>query len=444
MTDYRTALSKAGLSPAAAEQKSETLERLENAAGELGFRPPLWAFYVPGRIEVLGKHTDYAGGRSLVCCVERGFCLLASRRRDHTIRFVDLARNSSAEWELSSTSPTPPLSWVVYPATVARRVARNFPSAQHGVDAVFSSDLPRAAGISSSSALVIASFFALSAANSLEHSEPFRENLSTPEDLATYLAAVENGSGFRGLSGDAGVGTFGGSEDHTAILCGKAGEISQYSFCPPKFERGLKLAEEWTFVIAASGVAAEKTGRVRDQYNRLSLAARSILEIWKRTTGSNELSLGAALQSSAGAREQIQRAIHDFPAPEFPREILAKRLEQFVMESEVIVPQAGDALANRDTDKLGKLVDLSQSSAELLLNNQIPETSFLAHSARELGAIAASAFGAGFGGSVWALVSKREGLEFIERWESRYRERFPEHPSSTFFLTAAGPSAQLL
>jgi len=444
MIHYQAKLREAGLSVAAAEEKGRTFEQLEEAAGQLGLGHPLRAFYVPGRIEVLGKHTDYAGGRSLVCCVEKGFCLLAARRDDRTIRFVDMGRNSTAEWEFSSSSPTPPVSWVVYPATVARRVARNFPSAKHGVDVVFSSDLPRAAGISSSSAFVIASFLALSAANSLEHSEAFRENLATREDLATYLAAVENGSSFRALTGDAGVGTFGGSEDHTAILCAKPEEISQYSFCPLQPERRIKLADELTFVIASSGVAADKTGNAREQYNQLSLATRSILDIWNQKTGGNESSLGSAIRSSADAREQIQQAISEFPDSSLSRNSLGNRLEQFFVESEVIIPKAGDALKAGDWETFGELVDLSQSNAERLLNNQVPETLFLARSARELGAIAASAFGAGFGGSVWALVPKQEAQAFLARWAERYREAFSQHASSAFFLTAAGPPAESL
>ena len=56
----------------------------------------------------------------------------------------------------------------------------------------------------------------------------------------------------------------------------------------------------------------------------------------------------------------------------------------------------------------GDLVDRSQQLAERRLGNQVPETIELARSARELGARAASAFGAGFGGSVWALVSRAD------------------------------------
>ena len=60
----------------------------------------------------------------------------------------------------------------------------------------------------------------------------------------------------------------------------------------------------------------------------------------------------------------------------------------------------------------GKLVDESQVAAEELLGNQVPETISLAKHARALGAYAASAFGAGFGGSVWALVSRSEAEQF--------------------------------
>lgn len=444
MTDYRALLCDAGMSAPAADDKRKIFESLHHAAKQLSFREPLKACYVPGRIEVLGKHTDYAGGRSLVCCAERGFCLLAGCRADRTIRFVDLRRNSTAEWELSPTYSPPPVHWAMYPATVTSRVARNFPSAHNGVDAVFSSDLPSAAGISSSSALIIASFFALAAANSLYETREFRENLPTREDLAAYLACVENGSTFRDFAGDTGVGTFGGSEDHTAILCAEAGRISQYRFCPLEFERSVKVPDDLTFAIAASGVAAEKTGKAREAYNRLSLATRSLLELWNRTSGRTDQSLGAAISSSRDAHEQLRESLAVFPIPNFPLEALQKRLEQFVEESQVIVPEAGNALGQHDCSTFGKLVDRSQSNAECLLANQIPETMFLARAARDLGAVAASAFGAGFGGSVWALVSKGIGRQFAESWASSYRDRFPQHSSSSFFLTDAGPPAQWL
>ena len=106
---------------------------------------------------------------------------------------------------------------------------------------------------------------------------------------------------------------------------------------------------------------------------------------------------------------------------------------------------AGDALEVGDLVALGELVDRSQRGAELLLGNQVPETFHLARSARSLGAAAASAFGAGFGGSVWALVKRSEGQHFADCWLDSYAASFPEQATrATFFLTGAGPAAMRL
>ena len=72
----------------------------------------------------------------------------------------------------------------------------------------------------------------------------------------------------------------------------------------------------------------------------------------------------------------------------------------------------------------------------------MPETICLARTAREQGAAAASAFGAGFGGSVWALARVDQTEAFLTAWACAYRQAFPQHAqASTFFLTAAGPAA---
>ena len=67
---------------------------------------------------------------------------------------------------------------------------------------------------------------------------------------------------------------------------------------------------------------------------------------------------------------------------------------------------------------MGTLVDRSMSLATTALGNQVPETIFLARRAREIGAAAASAFGAGFGGAVWAMVRASDADGFIARWRA--------------------------
>jgi galactokinase len=124
---------------------------------------------------------------------------------------------------------------------------------------------------------------------------------------------------------------------------------------------------------------------------------------------------------------------------------LVTRLDQFAAEALEIIPAAGDALERGDLNALGELVDRSERGAEVLLGNQVPETVHLARSARSLGAAAASAFGAGFGGSVWALVRRDDAERFSQCWEESYLTRFPEHADrATFFVTTAGPPAMRL
>jgi galactokinase len=431
-----THLASSGISPAEAARKAELF-----AAAERVLTTPIRKrWFVPGRIEVLGKHTDYAGGPSLLCAAERGICVVAAERADSHVRVIDASRQRIAEFPLSRDIAVPG-GWANYVATVVRRLARNFPGASRGADIGFASDLPPAAGLSSSSALIIAIFTALADTNRLCDRGDFAGICSVPEELAAYLACVENGQSYRDLEGDRGVGTFGGSEDHTAILCCRPGHVSQYRFCPARFEQHIPLPADWTFAIGSSGVRASKTGAARDLYNRASLAAKAALEAWNTASRRNDASLDAALHQSPEAAGQIHAALRGAKHREFSADELLQRFDHFAIESQEIVPAAASALARQDAAALGKIVDRSQSAAERLLGNQVPETIELARSAREGGAIAASAFGAGFGGSVWALVRRPEAAEFLAEWRAGYAASFPgPAQQAEFFLTGAGPA----
>jgi len=390
---------------------------------------------------VLGKHTDYAGGSSIVAAAERGFCLAVTPREDNRITAVDAASGESVSFLLDAKLVPQAGHWSNYPMTVARRVARNVAGPLRGMDVAFASDLPPAAGMSSSSAMIVAFYLALDAVNGLSARPELRQNVADLVGLAGYLATVENGQSFGSLLGDCGVGTFGGSEDHTAILTARTGHLSQYSYCPVRFRRAIPLAAGWGFAVAASGVAAEKTGAAMDRYNAASRLAAALGDLWRRETGRDDPHLAAAISGQPDAAEQLAGIIRS-AAPAEDRPALVARLKHFVTENDEILPAAADALAGGDLDAFGRLVDRSQEAAETLLGNQVPETIHLAASARAAGAAAASAFGAGFGGSVWALVELARGGQFLAAWAEDYRRRFPrEARSAAFFLTAAGPAA---
>jgi galactokinase len=83
--------------------------------------------------------------------------------------------------------------------------------------------------------------------------------------------------------------------------------------------------------------------------------------------------------------------------------------------------------------------------AEDTLANQVPETMTLARSARDLGAAAASAFGAGFGGAVWAVVRRDAVTGFLERWRAAYLARHPDSAArAELFGSDPGPAAMEL
>ena len=424
-----------GLTEGALESKAALFGRALDALGARSRDASMW--WVPGRIEFLGKHTDYAGGPSLVCAVERGFAVVALPRADRRVCFRDACSGETVQRELDVDLVSSRDHWSNYTLTVTRRVERNFPGQLHGVDLAFASDLPSAAGLSSSSALIVASFLALSDANDLAARPEYHAAIHGVEELAGYLGAVENGSGYGGLAGDIGVGTLGGSQDHTAILCSRPSALVQYTYLPVCFERMVPLPNDFVFAVAASGVVAAKTGGALEQYNRASALALAALEAWRDATGSSAPTLSAALA-------EAPNAIVDFRELLKGRRDLLERVEQFHEETR-LVQEAGDALAAGDLDRLGALVDESQAAAERSLGNQIPETMSLARLARASGAIAASAFGAGFGGSVYALVRASDAHDFVHGWSEQYARAFPNHAAgASVFLTRAGPPASTL
>ncbi|NLF09162.1 MAG: hypothetical protein GX594_14475, partial [Pirellulaceae bacterium] len=285
-------LAAAGLSRRASRTKARLFGKAASALAVAdGAAPghPTLAFFVPGRIEVLGKHTDYAGGRSMIAAAEQGFCFAAAPRDDNQIVVIDALTGETIVFRAEPELKPPVGSWANYPMTVARRIARNFPGAVRGADIALAGDIPPAAGMSSSSAMLTGVFLVLAEVNRLSSRDDYWRHIGENKlDLAGYLGAVESGRGFGELAGDLGVGTFGGSEDHTAILCCEAGQIGLFAYCPVEFEKSIPMPKDHLFAVGVSGVKAEKTGAALDQYNAASRLVSELLELWRRETGGDE------------------------------------------------------------------------------------------------------------------------------------------------------------
>ena len=373
-------------------------------------------WFVPGRIEVFGKHTDYAGGRSLVCAVPRGVTIEAESSADGRVIVEDETVGERAEF--TTTGEGDAEGWRCYPRTVLRRLAANFPGAQLSARLRVSSDLPQAAGISSSTAFLVGIAESLIDRAGLEHDDRWRAVIRAPEDRAGYFGCIENGASFGPLAGDEGFGTHGGSEDHAAIVMSEANELRAFSYSPITLESVASMPSGWTFVVVSSGVTARKAGNVQERYNRLSLDTVALVDAWRETHPGDRRPLGRL------AREG---ALHGWQPPRD----LAGRLEHFVTE-DAYVADASLAFTRGDIAAIGDLATASQAGADRLLQNQIDETRALVTLGRDIGAPASSAFGAGWGGSVWALVKEGEADAFLSEWHAAYRKRFPERPSEGF------------
>ncbi len=323
-------------------------------------------------------------------------------------------------------------------------MARNFPGVVRGADIAFISDLPPAGGMGSSSALITGVFLALAEVNRLAARDEYWHNIGSKTDLAGYLGAIENGQTFGTLEGDCGVGTCGGSEDHTAILCAEPNHVSQYAFCPIEFEKMLLVPPGYVFAVAASGVTAEKSrADAREKYNTASRLASALLELWRRETGRDDPHLAAALGSSADAVERLQAIVK------------ATRRRLVFPRGASGPPGAFHARKRRDHSRGGRCLGSRRSGRVRPAGRSIrstppsncwaikrPKRSFwrrrLAGSARRRHRRSAEVSAAASGR--WS--KSRRPTDFLAAWAGVYGENFPQHTERAgFFATGAGPAA---
>lgn len=389
--------------------------------------------FVPGRIELFGKHVDYGGGISMTCAINEGITAEVEPLDVAVIDLEDARTGRRARVPLRRDARPGGAHGGTYIAAVARRLTRDFGVLKQGVRVVSESTLPRSAGLSSSSAFVTMLTMAVAEANGLTDRPEWRQHIVDRLALAEYCGAVETGGAFGPWSGERGVGTRGGAQDHVAILCNTAGRVGAYGYLPATLIGEATFPRSWALLVAVSGVRATKTGGAQADYNRAADLVHGLLARWNAATRREDRSLAAALASSSDASERMDRlAAHSDDAP-----MLLARLAQFRRETALVVPGALNAISAADGAALGRWAVESQQGAEIALRNQVAETAFLARAGMNAGAHAASAFGAGFGGAVWAVCDAVKVDEVRERWRASYARAFPSRASKSEWLQLA-------
>ena len=199
----------------------------------------------PGRVNLIGEHIDYYGLPVLPIATRQRIRVRFESRSDRRIRAVS-APYGAREFEWTGRlEPVAAGDWENYLRAAAQAVAGRWGTGC-GVDAQIDSDLPAAAGLSSSSALIVAFTLCLLRANGQRAG--FEE----------LMEVLPEGEHF--------VGTRGGGMDHAASLASRAGCASLIRFAPISIEH-IPIPPEWGFLVAHSLETAEKSGPARERYN---------------------------------------------------------------------------------------------------------------------------------------------------------------------------------
>src|SRR5881397_815433 len=208
---------------------------------------PVHVVRAHGRVNLIGEHIDYCGLPVFPMALRQSVRIAFHPRADWETRLVNRdSRFAPSAFAVNERIPAAPAGdWGNYARAAARALAQRFPDLR-GVDALVDSDLPIAAGLSSSSALVVAMALALMHAN----------RVTVPSlELMELLGR-----------GERYVGTAGGGMDQAIILGARAGCASRIDFHPLRLTP-TAVPADWRFIVAWSMVHAEKSGAAQQEYN---------------------------------------------------------------------------------------------------------------------------------------------------------------------------------
>src|SRR6185295_19613484 len=102
-----------GFDEISARSRAALLADVERGFERAAGAAPAWRWFVPGRIEIFGKHTDYVGGRSLLAATPRGFAVVAGPRSDGLVRVVDVRYGDDVTVDPAAGEP-PRRRWPAY------------------------------------------------------------------------------------------------------------------------------------------------------------------------------------------------------------------------------------------------------------------------------------------------------------------------------------------
>ena len=352
---------------------------------------------VPGRVNLIGEHIDYHNLPVLPIAIQKQITIAFLPRKNAQICAKSTVFADSVTFALNAAFASGGRGhWGNYVRAAAHAIGTR-QSLRNGIDACIASDLPSAAGLSSSSALLIAVSLALLQANRIDMSL---------NELTSILP-----------EGEQLVGTRGGAMDHVALLASRAGFATLIKSFEPLAIDYVRIPSGWRFLVAHSLVTAEKSGSLAAEYNH------------RRAAGTRALrKLGLSSYSEAISSSYA----HGTPA--LSEEAERDAFVHVTGEARRVLESVG-AIRAGDLTYFGRLLYESHVSLRDRVRVSLPEVDTLVDAALDAGAAGARLTGAGFGGCVVCLCTT-ETIERLRKgiWRTYYRQRQSFDPANHLFV----------
>lgn len=347
-------------------------------------------FASPGRVNLIGEHTDYNGGFVFPGAIDKGMIAEIKPNGTDTIRAFSLDLNDYAEFGLEEKD-APEAGWAKYIFGVCREIIKRGGKVQ-GFDTVFAGDVPLGAGMSSSAALESTYAFALN--------ELYKLGIDKFE-LAKIGQSTEHNY----------VGVNCGIMDQFASVFGKKGSLIRLDCRSLEYQYFPFNPEGYKLVLLDSVVKHELASSA---YNKRRQSCENVV---------------AAMQKNHPNVEFLRDATMDML-----NEVKADVSEEDYMRAEYVIEEVqrvldvSDALERGDYETVGQKMYETHHGMSKLYEVSCEELDFLNDIAKKCGVTGSRVMGGGFGGCTINLVKEELYDAFIKEAFSAYKEKFGREP----------------
>lgn len=345
-------------------------------------------FYAPGRVNLIGEHTDYNGGYVFPAALTFGTTMLIRRRNDRQLHFASTNFDLSRTVNMDNIQYDSEDDWVNYPKAMLHHLqqkGRTF----HGYDVLFHGEIPNGAGLSSSAAIEIVTGYGF------ERMEGREVNLV---QLSQIAQEAENQF----------IGVNCGIMDQFTIAMGKRDHAIQLKCDTLEYKHVPFQAKGYKLVI---GNTNKRRGLVDSAYNERRAQCNEAVRMLK-----DKFSDLQYLGELTG--EQFESASHLITD-----ETVRRRAEHVIFENQRVMKSV-DALQNGDLERFGRYMNESHASLRDLYEVSCRELDVMVETAQSIeGVLGSRMTGAGFGGCTVSLVKEEVVEQFLEQVGRIYQEQ---------------------